>query len=64
MAKLFKSNWDPTDKKFNLLSSYSHILLHACKVFPEEATTYTCVWFPQGHKVCNSTSVLLEVQLR
>ncbi len=31
------------------------------QAFPKEITT--CIWFTQRHKVCNSTTVLQEVQM-
>ncbi len=54
-------NWDPTDKKFSSVNSYRQDLLPICKPFPKETTT--CIWFAQNHKVCNSTTVLQEVQM-
>ena len=54
-------NWDPTDKKFSSVNSYRQDLLPTCKAFPKETTT--CIWFTQSHKVCNSTTVLQEVQM-
>jgi hypothetical protein len=36
-------NWDPTDKKFSSVNSYSHNWLPTCKAFPKETTT--CIWF-------------------
>ena len=54
-------NWDPTDKKFSSVNSYRHDLLPTCKAFPKATTT--CIWFTQSHKVCNSTTVLQEVQM-
>ncbi len=55
-------NWDPTDKKFSSVNSYRQDLLPTCKTFPKETTT--CIWFTQNHKVCNSTTVLQELQMR
>ncbi len=54
-------NWDPTDKKFSSVNSYEQDLVPTCKAFPKETTT--CIWFTQSHKVCNSTTVLQEVQM-
>jgi len=54
-------NWDPTDKKFSSVNSYRQDLLPTCKAFPKKTTT--CIWFRQSHKVCNSTTVLQEVQM-
>jgi len=54
-------NWDPTDKKFSSVNSYRQDLLPTCKAFPKETTT--CIWFTQNHKVCNSTTVLQDVQM-
>ena len=54
-------NWDPTDKKFSSVNSYRQDLLPTCKAFPKDTTT--CIWFTQGHKVCNSTTVLQKVQM-
>ena len=54
-------NWDPADKKFSSVNSYRQDLLPTFKAFPKETTT--CIWFPQSHKVCNSTTVLQEVQM-
>jgi hypothetical protein len=54
-------NWDPTDKKFSSVNSYRQDLLPTCTAFPKETTT--CIWFTQSHKVCNSTTVLQEVQM-
>ncbi len=54
-------NWDPTDKKFSSVNSYRQDLHPTCKAFPKETTT--CIWFTQNHKVCNSTTVLQEVQM-
>ncbi len=54
-------NWDPTDKKFSSVNSYRQDLLPTCKTFPNETTT--CIWFTQSHKVCNSTTVLQELQV-
>jgi len=42
------------------VNSYSQNLLPTCKAFPKETT---CIWFTQRHKVCNSTTVLQEVQM-
>ena len=42
------------------VQSYRQDLLPTCKAFPKETTT--CIWFTQSHKVCNSTTVLQEVQ--
>ncbi len=53
-------NWDPTVKRFSSVNSHRQDLFSTCKAFPEEATT--CIWFIQSHKVCNSTTVLQEVQ--
>ncbi len=54
-------NWDPTDKKCSSVNSYRQDLLPTCKAFPKE--TATCIWFTQNHKVCNSTTVLQDVQM-
>ncbi len=54
-------NWDLTDKKFSSVNSYRQDLLPTCKSFPKETTT--CIWFTQNHKICNSTTVLQEVQM-
>ncbi len=54
-------NWDPTDKKFSSLNSYRQHLLPTCKALPKETTT--CIWFTQIYTVCNSTTVLQEVQM-
>jgi len=54
-------NWDPTDKKCSSVNSHRQDLLPTSTAFPEE--TATCIWFTQSHKVCNSTTVLQEVQM-
>ncbi len=54
-------NWDPTDNEFISVNSYSQKLLPTCKAFPEETTTCIAFWFTR--KVCNSTTVLQEVQM-
>ena len=54
-------NWDPTDNEICSVNSYSQNLLPTCKPFPKETTT--CIWFTQRSKVCNSTTVLQEVQI-
>ena len=53
--------WDPTDKKFSSVNLYRQDLLPTCKAFPKDTTT--CIWFTQSYKVCNSTTVLQEVQM-
>ena len=61
MFNVLGGNWDPTDKKLSSVNSYRQDLLPTCKAFPKETTT--CIWFTQSHKVCNSTTVLQEVQM-
>ncbi len=55
--------WDPTDNKFTLLPAIPDLdlALEACKAFPKESTT--CIWFIQGHKVCNSRTRLQTVPM-
>ena len=60
MFKVLGGNWDPTDKKSSSVNSYTQDLLPTCKAFPRETTT--CIWFTQSYKVCDSTTVLQEVQ--
>ena len=52
---------DPTDKKFSSVNSYRQDLLPTRKAFPKETTP--CIWSTHSLKVCNSTTVLQEVQM-
>ncbi len=61
MFNVLGGNWDPTDMKVSSVNSYRQDLLPTCKAFHKETTT--CIWFAQNHKVCNSTTVLQEVQM-
>ena len=54
-------NWDPTDKRVSAVNSYRQNLLPTWKAFPKETTR--CIWFTKSYEVCNSTTVLQEVQM-
>ncbi len=58
-------NWDPTDKLFSSVNLYSHNLLPTCtcEAFPNETTTCIWFWITERRKVCNSTTVLHEIQM-
>ena len=54
-------NWDPTGQEIQLIKFIHTNLLASCKAFLKKKTT--CIWFTQGHKECNNTKVLQEVQM-